>query len=352
MARMIAIDNGILPCQEAFLVDAPTPAASPRRWIQAKVRFVIHPFRFGVELKTPLPGLTWAQTAQRLEELGYSNLVVPDHFDDQFAVGPALAAAAAATTTLRLSTLVYGNDYRHPVMVAKEVATLDVLSGGRMDLGLGAGWKRVDYDEAGLQYDPPGVRIDRMVESLQIIRGLLADGPVTFEGEHYTIRGLEGLPKPVQSPVPVVIGGGGRRMLSLAARHADIVGVNANLRSGEIGLDAINDVMPERFDAKLEWVREAAGDRFGQLELNVLASAQITEGGRATTTAIEGIAEMFGQPAETVADVPLLLIGSPPEIADTLRRRRQRWGFNYMVLQADNSDLAGFAAVISELDGE
>ncbi len=311
------------------------------------------PFRFGVELKRPLPDLTWPQTAQRVEELGYSTLVVPDHFDDQYAVGPALAAAAAATTSLRLSAFVYGNDYRHPVLVAKEVATLDVLSGGRMDLGLGAGWMRTDYDQAGLDYDRPGVRIDRMVESLHIIRGLLGDGPVTFEGEHYTIRGLEGLPKPVQSPVPVAIGGGGRRMLSLAARHADIVGVNANLRSGEIGLDAIYDVLPDRFDEKLQWVRDAAGDRFGQLELNVLvAAAQITGGGPATAAAVEATAEMFGQPAETVAEVPLLLIGSPAEIADTLRRRRQRWGFSYMVLQGDNSDLAGFAAVISELDGE
>ena len=312
-----------------------------------------HPFRFGVEMKGPLPGLTWAQTARRVEKLGFSNLVVPDHFDDQYAVGPALAAAAAATTTLRLSTFVYGNDYRHPVMVAKEVATLDVLSGGRMDLGLGAGWKRVDYVEAGMGYDPPGVRIERMVESLQIIRGLFEDGPVNFEGEHYTIRGLEGLPKPVQSPVPVAIGGGGPRMLRLAARHADIVGVNANLRSGEFDLETINDVLPDRFDAKLQWVREAAGDRFDQLELNVLiASAQITEGGPATTAAIEATAQMFGQPAETVADVPMLLIGSPAEIADTLRRRRQRWGFNYMVLQADNSDIGGFSAVISELEGE
>ena len=235
----------------------------------------------------PLPGLTWAQTAKRLEDLGFSNLVMPDHFDEQLAVGPGLAAAAAATTALRFSAFVYGNDYRHPVMVAKEVATLDVLSGGRMDLGLGAGWKRVDYAEAGMQYDPPGVRVDRMVESLHIIRALFEDGPVTFEGEHYTIRGLEGLPKPVQSPVPVAIGGGGRRMLTLAGRHADIVGVNANLRSGEIGLDAMNDVLgADRFDTKLEWVREGAGDRFDQLVLNVLIAAwQITGGGQATTEA-------------------------------------------------------------------
>ena len=311
-----------------------------------------HPFRFGAELRLPLPGLTWTQTAQRVEELGYSTLVVPDHFQDEFAPGPALAAAAAATTTLRLGAHVYCNDYRHPVMLAKEMATLDVLSNGRMDLGLGAGWMRSDYEEAGLDYDPPGVRIDRLIEALPIVRGLLGDGPVTFEGEHYTIRGMEGLPKPVQSPIPLVIGGGGRRMLSLAARHADIVGVNANLRSGEIGLDAINDMVAERFDEKLGWVRDAAGDRFAELELNVLVSAQITSGGDATTAMIEATATMFDKPPKVVAHTPVLLIGSVAEIADTLRRRRERWGFNYMVVQSANSDLAAFAPVIAELDGE
>ena len=313
-----------------------------------------HPFRFGFETKGPVPGLTFAQTAQRLEELGFSNLVVPDHFDDQYAVGPALAAAAAATTALRLGTFVYGNDYRHPAMVAKEVATLDVLSGGRMDLGLGAGWKLVDYDEAGMDYDPPGVRIDRMIESLQIIRSLFEDGPVTFEGDHYTIGGLEGLPKPVQSPVPVAIGGGGPRMLRLAGRHADIVGVNLNLRSGEIGLDAMNDVRgADRFDLKLEWVKEAAGDRFDQLVLNVLVAMwQITDGGRATTEAMEAAASMLGQPPEVLADVPMVLIGSPAEIADTLRQRRERWGFSYMILGAASTDIEAFAPVIAELDGE
>ena len=282
-----------------------------------------HPFRFGVELKGPLPGLAWAQTAQRLEELGYSNLVVPDHFDDQFAVGPALAAAAAATNTLRLGAQVYCNDYRHPVMLAKEVATLDVLSNGRMDLGLGAGWKRVDYVEAGMDYDPPGVRIERMdrvpADHPQPVR---ATGQSTFEGEHYTIRGLEGLPKPVQSPIPMLIGGGGRRMLSLAARHADIVGVNPNLRSGEFDLETINDVLPDRFDAKLE-----LGARGGWRPLQSVGAQRAgclgpdhRKAGAATTAAIEATAEMFGHPAEAVADVPMLLIGSPTEIADTLRR--------------------------------
>ncbi len=310
------------------------------------------PFRFGALLKRPLAGLSWAESARRVEELGYDTLVVPDHFDDQLAVGPALAVAAAATTTLRLGTLVYCNDYRHPVVLAKEAATLDVLSGGRIEFGLGAGWKRVDYDESGLDYDPPGTRIDRMVESLEIIKGLFAQGSVTFEGEHYSLHGLDGLPKPVQSPLPLVIGGGGRRMLSIAARHADIVGVNANLRSGETGLDAINDVLPERFDTKLQWVRDAAGDRFEQLELNVLATSQVTSGGSATTEAIESVAAMFNQPAEVVAEVAVLFIGSPAEIVGVLRARRRRWGFSYIVVHADNSDIVAFADVITQLKGE
>jgi len=312
-----------------------------------------HRFRFGVIMKLPLAGRTWAQSAKHVEDLGFSTLVVPDHFDDQLAVGPALADVAAATTTLRLGALVYGNDYRHPVMTAKEVATLDVLSNGRVELGLGAGWKLIDYDEAGMPYDRPGVRIDRMLESLEIIKGLLGDGPVTFAGEHYTINGLEGLPKPVQSHVPLVIGGGGPRMLRIAGRHADIVGVNANLRSGEIGLETMQDVLgAERFDQKLQWVREGAGDRFDQLEINILIqSAQITSGGAATTEALEATAAMFAQPTSVIAEIPLTLIGSPPEIADALRQRRERWGFSYMVLQSD-SDLDAFSAVINELDGE
>ncbi len=312
-----------------------------------------HRFRFGVIMKLPLAGRTWAKSAKHVEDLGFSTLVVPDHFDDQLAVGPALADVAAATTTLRLGALVYGNDYRHPVMTAKEVATLDVLSNGRVELGLGAGWKRIDYDEAGMPYDRPGVRIDRMLESIEIIQGLLSDGPVTFAGEHYTINGLEGLPKPVQSHVPLVIGGGGPRMLRIAGRHADIVGVNANLRSGEVGLETMQDVLSaERFDQKLQWVREGAGDRFDQLEINILLqSVQVTSGGAATSEALEATAALFAQPASVIAEIPLTLIGSPAEIADALRQRRERWGFSYIVLQGD-SDLDAFSAVIAELDGE
>ena len=309
---------------------------------------MVRPFRFGIQLSNPAPGLTWAQTAAKVEDLGWSTLVMPDHFEDQLAVAPALAAAAEATSTLRLGALVFGNDYRHPVVLAKDTATLDVLSEGRVELGLGAGWMRTDYEKAGLPYDRPGVRIDRMLESLTVIRGLLGEGPVDFHGDYYDITGMEGMPRPVQSRVPLLIGGGGRRMLGIAAREADIVGVTANLKAGEVGADAIADVVPESFDRKLEWVRESAGDRFDDLELNVLVmSTQITDN---RSAAVEGMASLFGLSTEVASDVPVLLIGSTAEIADTLRERRERWGFSYVVMQ-DHATVEAMAPVVAELTG-
>jgi probable F420-dependent oxidoreductase len=307
-----------------------------------------HPFRFGVQITTPPPGASWADTARRIEELGFSTLVMPDHFEDQLAVAPALAVAAEATSTLRVGALVFGNDYRHPVVLAKDMATLDVLSDGRMEFGIGAGWMRTDYDAAGMSYDRPGERIDRMLESIEIIRGLFGDGPVDYAGEHYTIAGLEGLPKPVQSPPPLLIGGGGKRMLTIAAEQADIVGVNANLKAGEIGADAAADITPARFDEKLQWVRDAAGARIGEIELNCLVmSTQIVDDREA---AINGTAELFGfSPADTAA-TPILLVGSPDEIVEQLEERRERWGFSYIVIQGLDTAIA-LEPVVARLAG-
>lgn len=178
-----------------------------------------HPrtFRFGVQIASAGSAQEWADLARRAEELGYSSVFMPDHFGEQLAPVPALMAAADATTDLRIGALVFGNDYKHPVVLAKEAATLDVLSGGRFEFGIGAGWMNTDYEESGIQHDRPGVRIDRLAESVQICKGLFGEDPVTFEGEHYRISGLNGMPKPVQRPhPPVLIGGGGKRVLSLA----------------------------------------------------------------------------------------------------------------------------------------
>lgn len=182
-----------------------------------------HPFRFGVQASAAANRSAWVELARRVEDQGYSTLTMPDHLGEQLAPVPALMAAADATTTLRVGGLVLDNDFKHPVVLAKELATLDVLSDGRLEIGIGAGWMRADYDGTGIPYDPPAVRIDRMVEAIRIIKALLASGPAELEGDHYQVTGVEGFPKPVQQPhPPILIGGQGDRMLRVVAEHADI----------------------------------------------------------------------------------------------------------------------------------
>ncbi|MFZ4433186.1 MAG: TIGR03621 family F420-dependent LLM class oxidoreductase [Microthrixaceae bacterium] len=307
-----------------------------------------HRFRFGIQLSQPFAGSTWSETARQVEALGYSTLFVPDHFGDQLAPITALAVAAEATTTLRVGALVFDNDYRHPVTLATETATLDLLSGGRVELGLGAGWMRTDYEQSGIAYDPPGVRVDRFAEALEVITRLFADGPVDFTGEHYTITGLEGLPKPhTPGGPPVIVGGGGKRVLSIAARHADIVGINPNLASGAIGAEVVADAMAERVDEKVGWVRDAAGDRFDDLELNVLSFLSTVTDDPAGLAG--GVAEMFGASAEEVLATPSVVVGTVAGICDTLIERRNRWGFSYYVFQADSA--VTMAPVVAALAG-
>src|ERR1700733_5835129 len=147
----------------------------------------MHPFRFGVQLSNAETGAAWRATARKIEDLGYSTLFIPDHFEDQFGPLVALTVAAEATSTLRVGSLVFGNDYRHPVVLAKEIATLDVFSGGRVEFGLGAGWMTSDYEQAGIPNDPPAVRIDRLAESLAIMKSLWETGKASFDGTHYQV---------------------------------------------------------------------------------------------------------------------------------------------------------------------
>ena len=199
------------------------------------------PFRFGAGAFITDSAATWTETARRIEAFGYDMLLMPDHFARTFEPAPAMVAAALATTTLRVGTNVYANDFRHPAVLAKEMATVDVLSGGRLVMGIGAGWKRAEYDQAGIPFDRAGVRVSRMIESLRVIKGLWADDPFTFAGEHYRIDALEGWPKPLQRPhPPILIGAGGRRLLSFAAREADIVGIIAQATPGGT-LDTVAD---------------------------------------------------------------------------------------------------------------
>jgi probable F420-dependent oxidoreductase len=307
-----------------------------------------HKFRFGVQTSKAPSGDAWREKARKIEDLGYSTLFVPDHFDDQFTPTPALMAAAEATTTLRVGGMVFDNDYRHPLVFAKEAATMDVLSNGRYELGIGAGWMQTDYEAAGMTYDRPGVRIGRLEEALTIIKGLFGEGPLSFSGKHYTIKEHNGLPKPVQQPhPPILVGGGGKRVLSLAAREADIIGVNFNLAPGRVNAEVMNTGDATSTAEKIGWIRDAAGNRFDDLELNVTVFVAIVNDDQAAMVA--RVAPGFGMSPEEVLQSPHALIGSVGQIADALQERREKFGFSYIVFSGDGFE--ALAPVVKKLAG-
>jgi probable F420-dependent oxidoreductase len=306
------------------------------------------PFRFGVQEHTASSAKAWRDKARLVESLGYKAFYMPDHFGDQLAPIAALMAAADATSTLRVGALVFDNDYRHPVVLAKEVATLDLLSDGRFDMGLGAGWLASDYEQSGIALDPPSVRIERMEEGLAVVKGLLAGGAFAFTGKHYRISGLEGTPSPVQKPhPPLVIGGGGRRMLRLAAREADIVNVNYDLREGRVNRTLVQTGLAGATAEKLGWIREAAGDRIDEIELSVtIFFANITEDAAAVAGAL---APGIGVEPADVLDIPHFLIGTVDEVVEMLRQRRERYGISFVILPGEATE--AFAPVVERLTG-
>ena len=306
----------------------------------------MRPFRFGVQANGAASAAEWRDLARRAEAAGYDALTMPDHFTEQLAPVPALMAAADATERLRIGALVWDNDYKHPVVLAKELATMDVLSGGRLEIGIGAGWMQTDYDQAGIPYDPAPVRIDRMIEGIEVVRGCMAPGPFSFSGRHYTITGYDGLPKPLSRP-PLLVGGGGPRMLRYAAREADIVGVNPVLTSGRIDASTISSLSAEEVDAKVAVVHEAAGDRLAGIEMNIRAFLVAIAPDAAAATA--GVAGMVGVPESMVAASPFALVGPPAKLVEDLLARRERWGFSYVIVGGENLD--DFAPVVAALAG-
>jgi probable F420-dependent oxidoreductase len=307
-------------------------------------------FRFGACAGGAQSGEDWADQARKAEELGFSTFLLADHFVNQLATMPALAAAAQATGTLRVGTYVLDNDFRHPAMVAKEAATIDFLSGGRFELAIGAGWHGPEYEQAGIPFDPPGVRVGRLEESVRIIKALFGEEPVSFEGKHYTIRGLRGLPRPVQQPhPPIFIAGGGKRVLSIAAREADIVGLHFRTHADGSGGDFTSG-SEEATVEKLGWIREAAGERFEQLEFNVLVRwLAVTDDPRKTA---EEIAARAGRPDVTpglLLSTPYALLGTVDEIVETLEMRRERFHISYISVL--NTDMEAFAPVVAQLSG-
>jgi probable F420-dependent oxidoreductase len=306
------------------------------------------PFRFGVQEHRAPSAKAWKEKARQVEALGYAALYLPDHFTDQLGPIAALMAAADATSRLRVGSLVFDNDYRHPVVLAKEAATLDLLSDGRFDLGLGAGWMATDYEQAGIPYDSPGTRISRLEEGLKIIKGLFTGEPFTFTGDHYHVAGIEGSPRPVQKPhPPILLGGGGRRMLRLAAREADIVNVNFDLREGQVNRDLVRTGLAEATDEKLRWIKDAAGDRLDRIELSVtIFFANITDDRESVATVM---AAGFGAEPKDIHAMPHFLIGTVDEVVDDLQRRRERYGISYVIVPGEADET--FAPVVARLAG-
>ena len=305
-------------------------------------------FRFGVQVSKETSAKGWAELARRTEAAGYEVLTMPDHFTDQLAPFPALMAAASATTTLRVGALVFDNDYKHPVVLAKELATIDLLSDGRLDIGLGAGRMISDYEEAGMPYDSPKVRIDRFIEGVAVIRGAMAEGSFSFSGDHYTITNYNGQPKPIQARPPLLIGGGGKRVLSYAAREADIIGINGTLTAGVVGPEALETMTAESVDEKVAIVAAAGAHRINDIEMNIRTFFVKVTNDRAAT--VEGISSMFGVSKELIDASPFALIGSVEECIEQLLERRERWGFSYTIVGAENIDEC--APIVAALRGK
>jgi probable F420-dependent oxidoreductase len=307
-------------------------------------------FRFGLNSNFDNPATSreeWVNKARRAEELGYSTFCAPDHFPVPLSPLIALMAVADATQTLRIGTIVLDNDFRHPALLAKEAATLDLLSNGRFEMGIGAGWLRSEYEQVGIPFDAPGVRIRRLEEGVQVIKALWTEESVTFSGAHYTIANLQGTPRPLQRPhPPILIGGGGKRLLSLAGRVADIVGFIP--RMGEAGPD-ITDSTEAALQEKLAWVREAAGERFPQLELNLQIAGVAVTSDRISSAQAIAKAQGIQVDPELFLSAPYVLIGTVEQIIERLYTLREHYGINYFVVPLTQMD--ELSPVVARLAG-
>lgn len=305
-----------------------------------------HAFRFGAKATRATSGKEWRDLAKQAEDLGYASFQIDDHFGNQLAPVPAIMAAAAATEKILVGPHVAGIDFRNPVLFAKEAATIDLLSDGRMLLGLGAGWSKDDYAIAGIEQANAATRIERLGEAVQIMRGLWGAEPFSFSGSHFSVAEVNAMPKPISS-IPILIGGGGKKLLTLAAQQADIVGINPQIVARSINPRSMATAAADVVDEKIAWVKEAAGDRFGQIELQLqLFKTQVTDDPQPV---IEALSKAFGLPPEVVATAPFFQIGSVAQIKENLIAMRERWGISYIVCQNDGTQ--ALAPIVAELAG-
>jgi probable F420-dependent oxidoreductase len=308
------------------------------------------PFRFGLNIRDASSRAEWQDKARKVEALGYAVLLVPDHLAAMLATIPAVMSAADATTRLRIGTNVLNNDLRHPVLLAREAATMDLLTDGRLELGLGAGYMRIEYDQAGLRFDRGGIRVERLAESVPIIKDLLGGAEVTFVGQHYRVTSHKIYPLPVQRPrPPIIIGGNGPRLLALAAREADTVNLTGvTFTQGGTTLD-MSGWKVAGVDERLRVIRDAAGDRFGALELSAqIQRVIVTDRPREAAEELQKTWKQIS--VDEILAAPFVLIGTVDEMVEALRARRDRWGISYFVTFEPFLDALG--PVVARLSGK
>ena len=308
------------------------------------------PFRFGVNALSAGSRAEWAAKARKLEDMGYWMLSVPDHLTEMLAPMPALVAAAAATTRLRVGTNVLNNDLRHPVLVAREAATVDLLTDGRLQLGLGAGYMRSEYEQAGLSYDPGRTRVERLAEAVAIIKQLLAGETVSLAGRHYRVTDHAIHPRPVQRPhPPILIGGNGPQLLTLAAREADIVGLTGiTFRRGGTEPD-LAGCRADAVDERVRLIKDAAGIRGEQLELNALVQRVLVTDDRRRAAAELAVGRWSQLSPDEILESPYVLIGTVDQMVEDLKARRARWGISNYAIHEPYLD--ALAPVVERLAG-
>ncbi len=333
----------------------------------------IKPFRFGIQASSCPHNTKWAEFAKKAEASGYDIITMPDHFTNQYAPIPALMSAADATSSLRIGMLVLDNDFRHPVVLAKELATLDILSEGRLEIGIGAGWMPSDYEFSGIIFENPSIRINKLEESIAVIKASFKEKKFDFDGNFFKIKNYEGFPKPVQSPMPpLLMGGGGTKMLTLAVREANIISI-ANTKTKDFGEDvigrmssiaksateltkfeektipkkSIHSLSKSAVDEKISKICLLAGEKIQDIELNIRPfMINITKN---VNSAVANLAVRLGEEAQDVLDNPFALIGPPEKLIDDLLQRRDHWGISYVTVGLDDIDT--FAPVVSHLRG-
>ena len=319
------------------------------------------PFRFGLQAFSADSASEWTEIARTAEDLGYSCLHLADHYlgpgaaqeaaahpVQGLAAIPAMMAAACVTSTIKIGARVMCCDYHHPLVLAKQLATIDLLSEGRLEPGFGAGWISSEYDAMGIEMDRPSVRIERMADYVKLARQFFAGDELDMATDHVTANSMAGLPASPQPGGPkIMMGGGAPKVLGRCGELADIVSLNFNNRDGKIGAVGIGSSTADMTVQKVGWIRDGAGERFDDIEIEIGGYfAAVTNNTSATVAAM---AQAMGMDPETMAHHPHALIGSVDEICETLEQRREIYGISYVTLS--HRDMQMMAPVVQRLNG-